>query len=155
MQKTCMQSPLLPYAAPNACTGNSADHVSSNTFPIPEIVYDPSLIFSPHVILLGMIFDDQAFLAPNLTSPEGLSELDIVPGRNQLELPLKPEKDNVPVFRRAIRTLQGWAISRNEALSYAFLNSNMKKIGQITGFKQVTRPYALRYGAGKAFNEHG
>jgi hypothetical protein len=31
----------------------------------------------------------------------------------------------------------------------------MKKIGQITGFKQVARPYALRYGAGKAFNENG
>lgn len=57
------------------CTRNSADHVSSNTFPIPEIVYDPSLVFSPHVILLGIVFDDQALAAPSLTSPENLSRL--------------------------------------------------------------------------------
>lgn len=30
--------------------------VSSNTFPVPEIVYNPLLIFSPHVVLLRFIF---------------------------------------------------------------------------------------------------
>jgi hypothetical protein len=126
--------------------------MSSNTFPIPEIVYDPSLIFSPHMILLGMIFDDQAFAAPSLTSPEKLSRLDIEPGCNQLPLPFKQEMENLPVFRCAKRTLHGWAISPTEPLT--IVRSSMKRIGQITGFKQVTRPYALRYGAGKAFNEN-
>jgi hypothetical protein len=89
--------------------------VSSNTFAIPEIVYDPSLVFSPHVILLGMIFDDQAFAAPSLTSPEELSRLNIA---INLPLPLKLELANVPVFHRAIRTPQGWAISPTEPLTY-------------------------------------
>ena len=81
--------------------------MSSNTFPIPEIVYDLSLIFSPHVILLGMIFDDQVFAAPSLTSPEKLSRLDIEPGCNQLPLLFKQEMENLPVFRCAKRTLHG------------------------------------------------
>lgn len=36
---------------------------------IPEIIYDPSLSFSPHVFLLGLFFADRAFAAYNLTSP--------------------------------------------------------------------------------------
>ena len=107
------------------------------------------------MILLGLIFDNQAFAAPSLTSPERLSELDIEPGRNQLSLPLNPELDNIPVFRQAIKTLYGWALSPTRPLTYSVLWSSMKKLGQITGFKQITRPYALRYGAGKAFNENG
>lgn len=101
------------------------------------------------------MFDDQVFEAPNLTSAEKLSMLDIEPGLNQLQLPLKPEMADVPVFRSVIRTLYGWAISPTKPLTYSVVRSSMVKIGQITGFKQVTRPYALRYGAGKAFNENG
>ena len=127
----------------------------SNTFPIPEVVYDPSLIFSPHVILAGLMFDDQAFAAPNLLSPEQLSILEIEPGCNQLALPLNPKKGDIPVFRSIIRTLHGWAVSPTKPLTYPVVRSSMRKLGQITGFKQVTRPYALRYGAGKAFNENG
>lgn len=86
---------------------------------MPEIIYDPSLIFSPHVVLLGLIFDDQAFAPPNLTSSERLSTLEIEPGRNQLEISLK--MDDVPVFRQAVRTLQGWQISPEKPLSYSVL----------------------------------
>jgi Protein of unknown function (DUF3435) len=44
------------------------------------VSYDPSLVLSPHVALLGLIFADNAFLAPSLTSAERISELDIPPG---------------------------------------------------------------------------
>jgi hypothetical protein len=81
--------------------------VRSNTFPIPKVVYDLSLIFSPHVILGGIIFANGAFAAPNLTTPEKVSTLDIEPGYNQLPLPFKPEMANVPIFRSIIRTLTG------------------------------------------------
>lgn len=127
----------------------------SNTFPIPEVIYDPSLIFSPHIVLCGLMFDDKAFAAPNLMSPEQLSILEIEPGCNQLSLPLKPEMDDVPVFRSVMKTMYGWAISPSKPLTYSVVRSSMRRLGQITGFKQVTRPYALRYGAGKAFNENG
>ena len=91
----------------------------SNTFPIPEIIYDPSLILSPHAFLLGLIFADQAFKAPNLTSPEQLGRLYVEPGRNELRLPLRSDMDNIPVFRKAVKTLHGWEISPNLQLLYS------------------------------------
>ncbi|KAH7370249.1 hypothetical protein BKA65DRAFT_602698 [Rhexocercosporidium sp. MPI-PUGE-AT-0058] len=68
----------------------------ANTFVLPEVIFDPSLILSPHVALLGLIFADNAFLAPSLTSAERISELDIPPGYEQLPLHLKPEMADIP-----------------------------------------------------------
>ncbi|CAG8980240.1 hypothetical protein HYALB_00009822 [Hymenoscyphus albidus] len=125
-----------------------------NTFPLPEIIFDPSLILSPHVALLGLILADEAFLAPNLTSAEKISGLDIRPGYEQLPLHLKPEKANIPIFRKSIKTLYGWEISPDQKLPYSTLLPWMKKLGVLTGFPQITRPYCLRYGAGNAFNQN-
>jgi hypothetical protein len=82
-----------------------------NTFPLPEVIFDPSLILSPYVALLGLVFADNAFLAPSLTSAARISELDIPPSYEQLPLHLKPELANVPVFRKSIKTPYGWEIS--------------------------------------------
>ena len=106
-------------------------------------------------MLLGMIFDDQAFAAPRLISPEQISKLYVEPGRNQLPLPFASKWDNIPIFRRIIQTLDGYAISPDQPLTYSVVYSAMRKLGQLTGFKQITRPYALRYAGGKAFNENG
>ncbi|KAI9769856.1 MAG: hypothetical protein M1840_003850 [Geoglossum simile] len=125
----------------------------ANKFPLPEIIFDPSLILSPHVFLLGLIFADRAFAAPNLTSARQLSGLDIRPGYQQLELLLKPSMLDVPVFRKSVRTGYGYEISPHEPLSYATLLSLMKAVGVIAGFLQPTRPYCLRYGAGNEFNQ--
>ena len=76
-----------------------------NTFPIPEIIFDPSLILSPHVFLLGLIFADKAFATPNLTTAKQLSGLDIRLGYKQLSLLLKPSIANILVFRKSIKTL--------------------------------------------------
>jgi hypothetical protein len=70
-------------------------------------MYDESLIFSPHVFLLRVLFHDKAFAAYNLTSQEELSKLYIKPGRNKLPLRLNKDLDNIPVFRKAIRTPNG------------------------------------------------
>jgi hypothetical protein len=126
-----------------------------NTFPLPEIIYDESLIFSPHVLLLGILFRDRAFAAYNLTSPEELSRLYIPPGRNELPLRLSQELDDLPVLRKAVKTPNGWNISPDEPLPYSTLLPWIRTLGQITGFGQVTRPYSLRYAGGKAFNENG
>ncbi|KAI9889389.1 MAG: hypothetical protein M1814_005325 [Vezdaea aestivalis] len=127
----------------------------ANTFPMPEIIFDPSLILSPYVFLMGLLFADKAFLAPGLTCPEQISKLDIPPGCNSLSLPLKPELDDIPVFRRSVRTVTGWEISPNLPLQRTTVSTWMKSLGEITGFRQVARPYCLRYGAGKAFDESG
>ncbi|KAK3081938.1 hypothetical protein LTS18_011177, partial [Coniosporium uncinatum] len=127
----------------------------ANTFPIPEIIFDPSLILSPHVFLLGLIFADGAFLAPNPTSPDQLSKLDIPPGCNALPLPLDPRMDDVYVFRRSVRTRTGWKVSPDLSLPRWTVSPWIKRLGEITGFLQVARPYCLRYGAGKAFDDNG
>ncbi|KAF2031734.1 hypothetical protein EK21DRAFT_99467 [Setomelanomma holmii] len=126
-----------------------------NTFPLHEIMYDETLSFSPHVFLLGLLFCDRAFAAYNLVSAEELSRLTIPPGRDELRLHLNQSLDNIPVFRKAVRTLHGWDISPDEPLSYSTLLPWIRTLGEITGFAQVTRPYSLRYAGGKAFNENG
>ncbi|KAG9246656.1 hypothetical protein BJ878DRAFT_533103 [Calycina marina] len=98
----------------------------ANTFPLPEIIFDPSLILSPYVALLGL-----------------------------LPLHLKPEMANIPVFRKSVRTPYGWEISPDQPLPYTTLLKWMKRLGVLTGFPQITRPYCLRYGAGNAFNQSG
>lgn len=138
-----------------AITYTLADYYLRNTFPLPEVMYDETLLFSPHVFLLGLLFYDRAFAAYNLTSPEELSRLTIPPGRNDLPLRLNRTLDNVPVFRKAVRTLHGWEISPNEPLPYSTLLPWIRTLGEVTGFSQVTRPYSLRYAGGKAFNENG
>ncbi|KAF2676861.1 hypothetical protein K458DRAFT_379389 [Lentithecium fluviatile CBS 122367] len=126
-----------------------------NTFPLPEVIFDETLVFSPHVFLLGILFHDGAFAAYNLTSPNELSKLHIAPGRNELRLHLNQKLRNVPVFRKAVKTLNGWTISDTAPLPYSTLLPWIRSLGQITGFAEVTRPYSLRYGGGKAFNENG
>ncbi|XTI82884.1 hypothetical protein V2W45_1464289 [Cenococcum geophilum] len=105
----------------------------ANTFPIPKIIFNPSLILSPYVFLLGLLFTDKAFTAPNLTSVEQLSKLYIKPRRNKLPLPLRLDLDNIPIFWRLIKTPYGHKI---------------KDLSAITGFY-------LHYGVGKAFNKNG
>jgi hypothetical protein len=84
-------------------------------------MFDEMLLFSPHFFLLGLLFCDWAFAAYNLTSPEELSRLTILLGRNELPLRLNWMLDNIPVFRKAVRTLHGCNISSNEPLSYSTL----------------------------------
>jgi hypothetical protein len=149
---------LGPFLIPNLpssfiLASNATNIEARNTFLLPEIIFDPSLILSPHVALLGLIFADNAFLAPSLTSAERISELDIPPGYEQLPLHLKPALANIPVFRKSIKTPYGWKISSDQQLPYTTLLKWMKRLGMLTGFPQITRPYGLRYGAGNAFNQ--
>ena len=51
---------------------------AKNTFVLPEIIFNLSLVFSLHVALLSLIFADNAFLAPSFTSAARISELNIL-----------------------------------------------------------------------------
>ncbi|RYN85694.1 hypothetical protein AA0119_g13215 [Alternaria tenuissima] len=124
-----------------------------NTFPIPEIIFDPSLVLSPHVFLLGLMFADKAFSISELT-PENLYTLDIRPGCNQLNVPIREEVADLCVFRRYTQTATKLTIS-DEQLSYATVKTHMQDVGEITGFKAVAKPYCLRYGAANAFDKDG
>ncbi|PVH68947.1 hypothetical protein DL98DRAFT_440088, partial [Cadophora sp. DSE1049] len=84
---------------------------NANTFVLPEIIFNLSLILSPYIAFLGFIFTDNMFLALSLTSAENISELDISPSYKQLLLYLKPEIAGILVLRKSIRTLYSCEIS--------------------------------------------
>jgi hypothetical protein len=103
-------------------------------FILPEIIFDLSLILSPHIALLGLIFADNAFLALSLISAKRISELDIPPGYKQLPLYLKPEMANIPVFYKSIRTPYGWEISPDQPLLYTTLLKWIKRLSVLIRF---------------------
>ncbi|EKD17824.1 C2H2 finger domain-containing protein [Drepanopeziza brunnea f. sp. 'multigermtubi' MB_m1] len=72
---------------------------AKDTLILPEIIFNPSLTFRPHVALLSLIFADNAFLAPGLMSAERIRELEIPLGCEQLPLRLKPEIATRPTHR--------------------------------------------------------
>ncbi|OXV06315.1 hypothetical protein Egran_05917 [Elaphomyces granulatus] len=115
----------------------------ANTYILPEIIFDPSLVLSPHVFLLGLLFADRAFDRVDgeevLVSANQLPRLRILDGCNELRLQLDPKLDDIPIFRMSERTLQGIGISPNRPLPYSTLESWVKKIGAVTGFRQITR----------------
>ncbi|KAL4998902.1 hypothetical protein BDV10DRAFT_194020 [Aspergillus recurvatus] len=55
-----------------------------NKFKIPDILFDPSLVLSPHVCLLSMLFLIESFKRLSKTGQ-------VLDGRGQQELPLKEE----------------------------------------------------------------
>ncbi|PGG95045.1 hypothetical protein AJ79_10301 [Helicocarpus griseus UAMH5409] len=129
------------------------------TFIVPEIIFDPSLILSPHVILLGLLFADRAFASLDgeriITSARQLIDLKIPEDTYQLELHLEPALNNVPVFRKSERTLEQIEISASEALTYSTIRPWIRRIGELSAFRDIVRPYSLRYGAGKALDNSG
>ncbi|KAJ5343508.1 uncharacterized protein N7506_003332 [Penicillium brevicompactum] len=130
----------------------------SNTFPIPEIIFDPTLVLSPHVFLLGMLFRIGAFKSlskdgPVMDCPEKLYRLRVLHGLGEQELKLKDEILDQNVFCQALREPGGIRIAPEEKLTKGWLSYRMKRGGEITGFAEVAKPYCLRYGAAKAFND--
>ena len=80
------------------CVFYSTNTARRNVFPIPEIIYDPTLILSPHVFLLGMLFKAQAFKSPSIDSPEKLYSLNVLNGLSKQKFLLKEKLDNKFIF---------------------------------------------------------
>ncbi|KAE8399029.1 hypothetical protein BDV37DRAFT_290564 [Aspergillus pseudonomiae] len=116
------------------------------------------LVLSPHVFLLGMLFRIKAFKSfstdgPVVDCPENLYTVGILGGLGQQELKLKDEILDQFVFCQVVREADGFRIALEKQLTGGFLRYRMRRGGEITGFEQVTKPYGLRYGAAKAFND--
>ncbi|ODH43977.1 hypothetical protein ACO22_00949 [Paracoccidioides brasiliensis] len=124
-----------------------------NTFRLPEIIYDPTLVLSPHVFLLGMLFHIEVFKSPSLKTPERLYSLRILDRLNQQELPLRDDLANKFIFCMVVREGDGVRIAHERQLTTSLLRNCMKRGGKITGLDQVMKLYVLRDGAAKAFNK--
>lgn len=87
-----------------------------NEFKIPEIIFDPTLVLSPHVCLLGMLFHINGFKSitttgPVLDSPESLYSLGVLDGLGQQELKLKDDLLDKYVFCQTVREATGFRIA--------------------------------------------
>ncbi|KAK3687910.1 C2H2 finger domain protein [Podospora appendiculata] len=125
----------------------------AKSYPIPEILHDPSLLLSPHVFLLGILFRHRVFRSPMLVSAKQLHHLNIHPGEVELLLPFRADMKDVCVFRRAVKTLTGYEISPTEPIPYGMIAAWIRRIGEILGLAYQTIPYNLRYNAANEFDQ--
>ncbi|KAJ6070739.1 hypothetical protein N7467_012058 [Penicillium canescens] len=123
-----------------------------NTFIIPEIIHDPSLMLSPHEFLLGILFDDDAFCAPAIKSRDDLRRLWLEDGRQQLPLPLKAEKANHYVFCKVVAIRSVVQIIRDQPISTSALGKQYQIFGEIAGFPNLYT-HCNRYGGGTILNQ--
>ncbi|KAH6884005.1 hypothetical protein B0T10DRAFT_580223 [Thelonectria olida] len=121
--------------------------IHSTTSTLSEFFFDPSLLLSPHVLLLGLLFRYKAFRSPSLTTPEYLDKLEIHPDENELPLPLKESLNDIFVFRDTIKTaFDGFAMSVNKPLTYG-------EDGELAGFSMTVILYSFRYNATNEFDQ--
>ncbi|KAI2834294.1 hypothetical protein CBS11350_10827 [Aspergillus niger] len=127
----------------------------ANTFPLPEIIYDPSLMLSPHTFLLGILFHDDAFRAPGIKSMGDLRRLWVEDGRQQMEVPLKRDKAKHYVFCKVTSVRGKIQIHRDQPIPSSTLSRQLKVFGEIAGFKWSLFTHRFRYGGGTILNESG
>ncbi|ODH16246.1 hypothetical protein ACO22_06374 [Paracoccidioides brasiliensis] len=128
-----------------------------NEFKIPEIIFDPTLVLSPHVTLLTMLFHIKGFKSisttgPVLDSAEKLYSVNVLEGKGEQRLLLQDEFLDKFVFCQTEPTPTGFQICLDWMLTAAVVRSRMRRAGEITGFEEVAHPYNLRYAGAKAFN---
>ncbi|EDN10985.1 predicted protein [Histoplasma mississippiense (nom. inval.)] len=124
----------------------------TNTFTLPEIIYEPSLILSPHIFLFGILFFFEAFSPPSLTSMAKLRGLKIGGGRQQLLIPLKPEMANHYVFCKVAKVNGEIRIFPQEMMDPS---SSVRTIAEIAGFLHSWFNHRCRYGGGLILNKSG
>ncbi|KAI9148655.1 C2H2 finger domain-containing protein [Paramyrothecium foliicola] len=122
-------------------------------FTVPETICDPSLLLSPHVFLLGILFRHRAFQATRLASCRDIERLDIHPGELELPLPLRSDLNDTFVFRRAIKMVTGYEMSATERITYGMIAGWIKAIGVIMGMEYSTIAYSLRYNAANGLDQ--
>lgn len=117
------------------------------------MLFDPDLLLSMQIFLLGVLFSHEAFLATDLAGPEALSKLDIYRGEDEMIIPLKPELRDKYIFRKAVKGLTGYEIS-DEPIPYGTMARWVKRVGELMGLEVPTIPYNLRYNAANEFDNN-
>ncbi|TKA79242.1 hypothetical protein B0A55_06268 [Friedmanniomyces simplex] len=123
-----------------------------NTFPIPEKCTDSCLPICPQIVLLGLMFADNAFESQHPTGPERLFRLHVLRHLHQLELPIKKSLRTVPVFRAVEQTAHGYGISPTTEATGGWLRQQFKRWCEATRLELPLRPYGFRRGNGEALD---
>ena len=101
-------------------------------------------------MLLGIAFADKAFVVPKF-GPEKLFSLRIPLGMHELPVPIKKSIGEVALFRKIVSTVQGVEVSHKAVLE-DWLRERLRRLGEITGFKALLKPYCFRRGHGEALD---
>lgn len=123
-----------------------------NKFGIPDILFEPCLLLCPHINLLTLMFANKVFAPSALTTPKQLFNLCILPRKNQIKLPLKEEKKNVPLFCVSENTAYGVWISRDKSFVNSTFRPRLIALGSVTGIELPISPYTFWRDNGEAFN---
>jgi hypothetical protein len=128
---------------------------ASADYPRPTFVFyerpkHPSFCVVSHV--LGLAFDDDAFLSAHIKHPKDIWKCQIPAGRKALPLEWKPSMAHKPLFRGPARTTNGISTSDTRAATFNAMNKYTVRLGISAGLKERFTLYALRRGAGEAIN---
>ncbi|EDN03935.1 predicted protein [Histoplasma mississippiense (nom. inval.)] len=126
-----------------------------NTFVLPEIIFDVSLLFSPHIFLFGFLFHAEAFENSSLQTMEDVQKLVPAGGCQEMPLPLKWEMDNWYIFCKVDVQDGQVRILCDTPMSASTLDSQLKSVSEIHGFLNTFFSHQFRYGGGKLLDESG
>jgi hypothetical protein len=120
----------------------------SSTFAFPEIIDDPSLIFSTLVFIFGILFWLQAFESPALSSIEKLRNLFVESGRQQMLLPLNPEVERYCIFCKTGVVSGHPVLLWDQPILSGTMSARLRNLGEIHGWLQSMFAHRMCYGGG-------
>lgn len=122
-------------------------------FPIPEVIFDPDLLLSPHIFLLTILFQHRAFKSEILNNnPQLLYTSKIEAGENQIKVELHPNIINTHVFRRTEKTVTSLQMG-TRPIDRSMISKIVGTVGRLAGFKGNTICYTLHYIAGNNLDQ--
>ena len=104
----------------------------------------------PITQFLALAFADNAFEAESIKSPDQIFGLDIEEPIECIQLKWKRSRLQTPIFRQAVKTVDGWSTSSSKALNYSTFQYYIGRLGCATGFEEDLSLYCVRRGTGNA-----
>ncbi|KAH8744716.1 hypothetical protein F5883DRAFT_722125 [Diaporthe sp. PMI_573] len=121
---------------------------------IVVLFWPPSLLLSPHVFLLAIIFRYKAFESSSLNkNPQELGQTRIHQGENEIYLAFRSDILNKYIFRKPVKTASGYRMGE-ERLSQGMMSKWISTMGMLSGFEHRTMAYNLRYMAGNSLDRN-
>ncbi|PGG96108.1 hypothetical protein AJ80_09871 [Polytolypa hystricis UAMH7299] len=124
-----------------------------NTFWLSEIIYNLTLVLSPYIFLLKLLFHAKAFKSPYIQCPEDLYNLGILEDFNEQKISLQDELAEKFLFCQAVCNGEGIQVVYEIKATTASLQNRMKKCSEITGFEYPVGLYNIQRSTGKGWNK--
>ncbi|KAK5690953.1 hypothetical protein LTR17_025809 [Elasticomyces elasticus] len=123
-----------------------------NAFAVPEVCNDSCLPCCLQVVLLGLLFANNAFANERSTGPDKLFSLRVPKNLHSLSILIKESLAAIPVFRAVTQDASGYLISPTAQATANWLRQQFKRWGEATGFELPLKSYGFRRGHGEALD---